>query len=537
LPSLTNSDSILGNSIYNNAGIGINLVTGANDNQAAPVLTGLSGTAASSAISGNLTSVANTTFRIEFFANPLPSILANTEGQTLLGSVYVSTNASGKATFTASGLAAIPATANYLTATATVATPSGTSYTYGDSSQFSSYLHVAYLFGGFQAPLSEGLNFALNRVIPIKFMLTDLTGAAVTSLAAISSLQVAPVNTDGSLGTPFTPASPGNTGMSVSNSTYSFNWATKGLTAGSYAIVLTLADGTVQTKVISLAKGGSSAGLTTVAAGGTSTAPSGLLGGDIYLYVDDTNANLTADELARIQDAVTAVGAVTAPYGVAVTEVTDTTLADVTLNMDTTSALGGCANSVLGCTTDGGQITLIQGWNWYAGSDATQIGAGQYDFETVVTHELGHALGLGHSTDSTSVMYATLNAGAVNRSLTVADLNVPDSATSGACGLHAEVNVGRVSNLSYEDGRDLLFALVGADSTGNAAAAMSGFAARDAAFSSALVVPESHGEYALAANFGMQNKDPIFASQRPPENADGWFAFPGQIVDDLVRAN
>jgi hypothetical protein len=119
------------------------------------------------------------------------------------------------------------------------------------------------------------------------------------------------------------------------------------------------------------------------------------LGGDIDLYVDNTNGDLTADELARIQDAVTAVDAVTEPYGVVVQEVTDPTLADITLNMDTTSAVGGYADGVLGCTTDIGQITIINGWNFYAGSDPTQIGSGQYDFQTVVTHELGHALGLG----------------------------------------------------------------------------------------------------------------------------------------------
>jgi hypothetical protein len=433
------SNSILSNSIYANGGLGIDLSNGGNDNQAAPLLTGLSGSAASPAISGSLSSVANTTFRIEFFANPLPSNLANTEGQTLLGSVYVTTNATGKASFTGSGLTPLPATANYLTATATVATLSGTSYTFGDTSQFSSYLHVAYFFGGFQAPLSQALNFALNRVIPIKFTLTDLTGAAVTSLAAVSSLQIAPVNSDGSLGTPFTPASAGNTGLSVSSSTYSFNWATKGLTTGSYAIVLTLADGQVQIKVISLVKGGNSAGLTTMATGGTGWAPGGLLAGDIDLYIDNSNGDLTADELARIQDAVAAVDAVTEPYGVAVQEVTDPTLADVTLNMDTTSAVGGYVDGVLGCTTDAGQITIINGWDFYAGSDSTQIGGGQYDFETVVTHELGHALGLGHSTDGTSVMYATLNTGTVKRTLTTADLNVPDSDTTGACGLHAVV--------------------------------------------------------------------------------------------------
>jgi hypothetical protein len=287
------------------------------------------------------------------------------------------------------------------------------------------------------------------------------------------------------LGTPFNPTAAGGTGLFNDGSQYIFDWQTKGLTAGTYEILLTLADGTLHTKVLQLTKNGSSAGLTTTAGGGTGTAPGGLLGGDIDLYVDNTNSDLTAEELARIQDAVTAADAVTEPYGVAVTEVTDPTLADVSLNMDTTSAVGGYADGVLGCTTDAGQITIISGWNFYAGSDATQIGSGQYDFETVVTHELGHALGLGHSTDSTSVMYATLNTGTVNRSLKAADLNVPDTGTTGACGLHAvsprpaSPNGGGLQTssaaaagtmassgsapLTTVAARDLLFALLGSD--------------------------------------------------------------------------
>jgi hypothetical protein len=70
------------------------------------------------------------------------------------------------------------------------------------------------------------------------------------------------------------------------------------------------------------------------------------------------------------------------------------------------------------------------------GSDPARIGTGQYDFETVLTHELGHALGLGHSLNAGSVMYATLAPGSTNRALTTADLNIPDTDTS-ACGLHA----------------------------------------------------------------------------------------------------
>ena len=67
----------------------------------------------------------------------------------------------------------------------------------------------------------------------------------------------------------------------------------------------------------------------------------------------------------------------------------------------------GCSAST---PTRGGKgtIILVQGWNWYSGADAAAVGRDQYDFQTVVTHELGHALGLGHNVDTSSVMNADL---------------------------------------------------------------------------------------------------------------------------------
>lgn len=296
-------------------------------------------------------------------------------------------------------------------------------------------IQVSYKFSGFLPPLNNSLPFAVNRTIPIKFQLTDANGNAITSLSAVSSLQVQVLDASGNpIGAPFNPTTVGSTGLSNSGGQYLLNWQTKGLSAGSYEIVLKLADGTTQTKTIQLTAGGSSAGLVTDGSSGTSTAGA-LLGGEVDLYVDNSNGDLTSDELARINDAVTSIDATIAPYGVTIIEVSDPAQANVTLNMNTTSSLGGSAQGVLGCTTDADQVTMIQGWNWYAGSDPTQVGSGQYDFETAVMHELGHVLGLGHSSDSTSVMYAMLAPSTANRTLVTADLNVPDD--GGSCALHA----------------------------------------------------------------------------------------------------
>lgn len=156
-----------------------------------------------------------------------------------------------------------------------------------------------------------------------------------------------------------------------------------------------------------------------------------LLTGTVGVALENGDGStVPADEEARFQDALSNLNATFGFYGVNLVEVAPVD-AIVRVDIGSTSAAGNAADGVLGCTV-AGQITLVTGWNWYTGADPTQISASQYDFQTIVTHELGHAAGLGHSGDTSSVMYAYLAPGETRRGLTAQDLFVLDSDTGNA---------------------------------------------------------------------------------------------------------
>ncbi len=151
-----------------------------------------------------------------------------------------------------------------------------------------------------------------------------------------------------------------------------------------------------------------------------------LLAGNLNVYVNDPTAYFSADMRARIDDAIAGLDSLLLPYHVTVTEVNDPSLANMIVDAGTTSACGTTAQGVLGCfNPTNHEITILEGWNWYAGADPSQIGAGQYDFQTTITHEFGHALGLGGSSSLTSPMNETLPVGTTRRIMTVPDLNIP----------------------------------------------------------------------------------------------------------------
>jgi hypothetical protein len=137
---------------------------------------------------------------------------------------------------------------------------------------------------------------------------------------------------------------------------------------------------------------------------------------------------------------VTTADATVAPYGVHVSEASDPSLATTVITISPTSPAGSASDGVLGCESPSA-ITLVSGWNWYTGSNPAQVGQNQYDFETIVLHEIGHSLGLGHSQDPVSVMLSTLETGQAKRSLVAADLDIPDT-DAGPCPLHAATDAG-----------------------------------------------------------------------------------------------
>jgi hypothetical protein len=87
------------NSIFGNAGAGIQLDFGANKSASPPVLTFTPGGGGSGTLSGILTSAPNTNYTIEIFSNLLVPTVGLEQGRTFIQDVKVTTDNTGKASF------------------------------------------------------------------------------------------------------------------------------------------------------------------------------------------------------------------------------------------------------------------------------------------------------------------------------------------------------------------------------------------------------------------------------------------------------
>jgi hypothetical protein len=171
----------------------------------------------------------------------------------------------------------------------------------------------------------------------------------------------------------------------------------------------------------------------------------------VGVYVDNRDGSITPDESRAIDAALAQLNrGWDGSRGLHLVEVADPGPANIVVRNAPTSAIGGMAQGTLGCTdfspelspsgrfSDGtafyrftGQnvVTLLEGWNWYAGS-TLPVPADAYDYQTAVTHELGHAVGLdenGNSYgdlngDGHSPMYPTVTLGSARRQLGSGDV-------------------------------------------------------------------------------------------------------------------
>ncbi|MBW4648779.1 MAG: DUF4347 domain-containing protein [Kastovskya adunca ATA6-11-RM4] len=124
-------NAILGNSIFSNTGLGIDLDTyevtandfgdsdtGTNNLQNFPVLTSVTAIGTNTVVAGTFNSTPNTTFRLEFFSNTTLDSSGYGEGQTFLGFTSVTTDANGNTNFSVNFATAVPV-GHFISTTAT----------------------------------------------------------------------------------------------------------------------------------------------------------------------------------------------------------------------------------------------------------------------------------------------------------------------------------------------------------------------------------------------------------------------------------
>ncbi len=260
----------------------------------------------------------------------------------------------------------------------------------------------------------------MNRVIPIKFQLTDYNGNFITSLSAITSLQV--LNAQGT--NVLTNAGSTTLRYDPTGNQFVANWQTKGLSAGSYTVQLVLADGTTKSQIVQLV---ATKGAFQLMSGASSDYVASTSNQILYSVLtvavqDDTGNGIDPNEISRISDAMTYLNDGLGSFGVYLSWAAPGTDADVHVHFASNTPYGGASDGVLGFTTATNDVYLVTGWNFYTGADPSQIGAGQFDFQTLATHELAHTLGLGESSDPGSVMYEYLAPGTVRRTFTAGNL-------------------------------------------------------------------------------------------------------------------
>jgi hypothetical protein len=145
------------------------------------------------------------------------------------------------------------------------------------------------------------------------------------------------------------------------------------------------------------------------------------------VYYVGIQAGDTAAQKASILAAMSSLNAQLRQFGVDLIQSSTAHAATISVNLASASSVGAPAGE-LG-QYDGTSATIITGYNYYYGTNPIGIGANQYDFQSVVEHELSHALGLGGDLQSsTSVMAESLATGVTHRNFSSSELQTFEAA-------------------------------------------------------------------------------------------------------------
>jgi hypothetical protein len=196
-------NAILGNSIHDSSGLGIELAANGNLNQAFPVLTAATLTNSGTVIDGTFAGVPDTAFTLEFFANDVCNPSGYGEGQYWLGDAIVVTDANGQASFTATVAASEPG--QFIAATATDAQNNTSAFSAcvqvaAPSSVVGgmALVHPATATPGNMAPVSAGASRAIaaadssSSAIPLRVT----TGRPTPPVPSGAAIALRPAETD-----------------------------------------------------------------------------------------------------------------------------------------------------------------------------------------------------------------------------------------------------------------------------------------------------------------------------------------------------
>jgi Bacterial Ig domain len=183
----TTGVEILSNSIFANQGLGIDLnddgvtlnhpggpIPGPNNYQNFPVLTSAISSGGKIVIAGTLNSADSTTYVIQLFANVTADPSGYGQGQTYLGEVTVTTDASGNASFTATFKTSVAA-GEFVSATATDPT--------GDTSEFAQDVTVT----SSSSPSTAGSAISTTSLAPSSASIAPLAAPSISAKVSTSS--------------------------------------------------------------------------------------------------------------------------------------------------------------------------------------------------------------------------------------------------------------------------------------------------------------------------------------------------------------